>query len=378
MGGAEGQLLELLRKIDRARFEPSLILQATDGIDRVDGLVADVRSLDIGRHPRGLARGYRASRSLERLCAYLGELRPNILHAFLPAACIFGAGGRLLKRAPCFISSRRSLVDCYRPNSRFQAMADVVATRASDFVLGNSQAILQEVIRLDGVPESRTQVIYNGVDTERFSPLKRPGLRGQFGWSEEHVVFGMVANFIPYKRHLDFISAAALIRAAVPQARFLLVGEDRGQTPAVQKAIDEARLSPYVRIVPGTKTPEHAFATMDLYICSSETEGFSNVLLEAMASGLPVIATDVGGNREAVCEGHNGTIVAAHAPEQIANAAIALVSDPERLRMFSQNSRQRAEEMFSLERMVKQHEQLYGELLSRTRTSTWRRLAGRE
>jgi glycosyltransferase involved in cell wall biosynthesis len=227
------------------------------------------------------------------------------------------------------------------------------------------------------VPKSRAQVIYNGVDTERFSPAKRPGMRGEFGWSKEHLVLGMVANFLPYKRHLDFVRAAALIHAALPQARFLLVGEDRGEMPAVQKAIQETGLEPYTRIVPGTATPELAFAAMDVYICSSETEGFSNVLLEAMATGLPVIATNVGGNPEAVSEGVNGTLVPAHAPELIARAALELATNLERLQQWSHNSRRNAEELFSLKKMVQAHEELYTRLASQSRTSAWKRLAGR-
>jgi glycosyltransferase involved in cell wall biosynthesis len=379
-GGAEGQVVELIRGLDRSRFEPSLVLETGGGTERVNGLVPDVKILRPNAKPirATLKRAYHAQLALRSLCSYLSQVRPDILHAFLPGSVIYASGARLFGRAPCTIASRRSLVDGYRPNDRLAAIADVIATRAADFVLGNSEAIIQEVVRLDGVRESRTQVIYNGVDTERFSPLKRPGFRGQFGWGEEHLVFGMVANFIPYKRHLDFVCAADLIRTAIPQARFLLVGQDRGQMPVVQKAIEEAGLAPYVKILPGSKTPELAFAAMDVYICTSETEGFSNVLLEAMATGVPVIATDVGGNREAIAEGVNGTLAPAHAPELIARAALELAATPDRLRKFSENSRSRAEELFSLHKMVQAHEDLYTRLVSQKRTSTWKRLAGRD
>ena len=378
-GGAEGQLLELIRGIDHSRFEPALIVETGHGIERVNGCVKDVRVLRQSSNPirATIKRAYHGARTLRRLCGEMDEIRPDILHAFLPGSVIYAGGGRLLKQFPQVIASRRSLVDCYRPNSRLAALADIVATRASDFVLGNSRAIVEELVRLDGVPESRAQVIYNGVDTNRFSPTRRPGMRGEFGWSEEQIVFGMVANFFPYKRHLDFVRAAARIHAAVPRSRFLLVGEDRGETPAVQKAIQEAGLELYTRIVPGTPTPELAFAAMDVYICTSETEGFSNVLLEAMATGLPVIATNVGGNPEAVAEGVNGTLVPTHAPELMARAAVELAALPERLRQWAENSRRRAEELFSLKKMVQAHEELYTRLASGSRTSAWRRLAGR-
>jgi glycosyltransferase involved in cell wall biosynthesis len=378
-GGAEGQVLELIRKLNPQKFVPSLVLETTIGFEQTNGWGKNVRTLGVvptgGR--RMVPRGYHAARALRKLCAHLDEMRPDILHAFLPACVIYAGAARLLKRFPQVIASRRSLVDCYRPNGRVAAFADTVATRASDFVLGNSRAIAEEIVRLDGVPEARTQVIYNGVDAERFSPAKRPGIRGESGWSEEQIVFGMVANFIPYKRHLDFVRSAALIHAAVPRSRFLLVGEDRGEMPAVRKAIAEAGLEPYTRIVPGTGTPELAFAAMDVYICTSETEGFSNVLLEAMATGLPVVATNVGGNPEAVSEGLNGTLVPARSPELIVRAAVELAANRERLQQWAENSRRRAEELFSLKKMVQAHEELYTRLASQTRTSAWKRLAGR-
>jgi glycosyltransferase involved in cell wall biosynthesis len=377
-GGAEGQVLELIRKMDRSQFEPMLVMETGGGAERINNTVESVTVLRPNGGPirTTMKRAYHAQRAFRRLCSHLRNTRPDILHAFLPAAVIYAGGGRLIGKFPCVIASRRSLVDCYRPSSRLAALADVVATRASDFVLGNSQAIIEEVLRLDGVPRSRTQVIYNGVDTRRFSPTKRPGLREQFGWKHECLVFGMVANFIAYKRHLDFVRAAALIRSVVPQARFLLVGEDRGEMPGAQKAIREAGLEPHFRILPGTNTPELAFATMDVYVCSSETEGFSNVLLEAMAAGLPVIATNVGGNPEGIAEGFNGTLVPTHSPELIAHAGVKLAAHPDELRQWAENSRRRAVELFSLKKMVKAHEELYIRLVSENRVPTWQRLAG--
>jgi len=378
-GGAEGQVVELIRKLDHNRFEPSLVLETTLGIERMNGWAKNVRTMDVHAAGRrgGAPRGYYAMRALGRLSSHVDEIRPDVLHAFLPACVIYAGGGRMLKSFPPVIASRRSLVDCYRPNSRVEALADKVATRACDFVLGNSRAIVDEVVRLDGVPESRTQVIYNGVDAERFSPLRAPGMRSEFGWGPEHIVFGMVANFIPYKCHADFVRGAALIHAEEPRARFLLVGEDRGEMPAVREAIAKAGLEPYTQIVPGTQTPELFFAAMDVYLCTSQTEGLSNVLLEAMSTGLPVIATDVGGNPEVVADGVNGMIVPVHAPDLMAKEALDLAKNGERLRVWGTNSRKRVEEEFSVEKMVQAHEELYARLLKQRRTPTWKRLAGR-
>jgi glycosyltransferase involved in cell wall biosynthesis len=378
-GGAETQVAEMMNHFNRERFAPSLILFAPRGLERVQAFASEVKLLrnqpQIARGP--IKRAHYAALSLNRLRSHLDQIRPDILHAFLPEPSISAATARLVRKVPCLVTSRLSLVDAYRPGRGAMGFADRIATRLSDFVVGNSIAIVDEVRRIDGVPAARTQVIYNGVDVSRFSPANRPGWRPRFGWTQDNIVFGNVANFIPYKRHIDFVRAAVLIHKKVPQARFLLVGEDRGEMPATRQAIQEAGLSEFAQIVPGTKTPELAFAAMDIYLCNSETEGLSNVLLEAMSSGAPVIATRVGGNPEAVVDGHSGYIVPPLVPEQMAKCAIELATQPSLLRELSANARLRAERMFSLSAMVRAHEELYIRLVTQERTSTWNKLIAR-
>ena len=375
-GGTEGRVLELIRRLDPERFECSLILERDDHCGRADGLDVRVGILqsDSRRSSSTPKRIYNVLGAFRKFCGYLSEFRPNIVHASLPVPCILAANARLLGMAPLLVASRTSLVDSYRPNQRLGALADHIATRSADLVLGNCQAIIQEVIALDGVAPSRTELIYNGVDTNRFSRVQSKRLRLELGWSSENLVFGMVANFLPYKRHLDFVHAAAIVKAAFPIARFLLVGEDRGQMRVVENALKEAGLDDCVKILGRTSAPELAFAAMDVYVCTSETEGFPNVLLEAMATGLPVVATDVGGNREAIGNDGCGFLVPRHSPELIAKSALDLARAPELRGNFSENARRRAETLFSMDRMVREYEHTYIRLSSERQGSPWARL----
>lgn len=375
-GGAEGQLAELIRGIDHERFEPILILERDTGSSRVEGFVSELIVLhnDSRRIHSTLRRVQGGTQAFRQFCRHLKEFTPDIVHAFLPVPSILAAGARLLNRAHCVVVSRRSLAECYRPNQRLGALADVIATRAADFVLANSRAIADELVSRDGIDPSRTAVVYNGVDTARFSPLQSKRMREELGWGREHLVFGMIANFFRYKGHLDFVRAARLIYKSVPRARFLLLGQDKGEMPPVQRALEESGLAPYTKIMPETQTPELAFAAMDFYICSSETEGFSNVLLEAMASGLPVIATDVGGNREAVADGVTGFLVPPRAPERLAEVAIQLASHPDQAHRFAEKARSSAEERFSVGRMLRAHEEIYCTLLKIQSRSPWSRI----
>jgi len=375
-GGAEGQLLQLLAKLDPARWETSLVV--FDGLykERVPEMVSQVLSLGIssGGCSRSYFKGWRAAQAIRRLIGHLRCIRPNILHAFLPAACILAAPAAKLARVPVLIGSRRSLVDSYRTGG-VVGRVDRLATRMCDFVLGNSAAVTGELIRTDGVPAERALTIHNGVDIAKFKAGDR-SLRAVYGWSEEHVVFGIVANFLAYKRHTDFVRAAVRIAAYVPHARFLMAGEDRGMLPAVRREIAQAGLETRFVIIPGTPEPQQLYPAMDAYICTSETEGFSNVLLEAAASRLPLIATRVGGNVETVFPRENGFLVPVGRPQDVAEAALTLVGDPILRRRMGERSRELVKQRFSLETMVRQHEQLYERALELRRRSVLANIPG--
>jgi len=359
IGGAEGQLVELLSKLDPSRWKTSLVVFNEQHAERAPAALSQVLSLGIpsSGNSRSYLRAWKTVRAVNRLSGYLRSIRPDILHAFLPASFILAAPAARLARVPILVGSRRSLVGCYR-NGGLVERADHLATRMFDFVLGNSAAVTDELIHIDGVPAERTSTIHNGVDTARFTPGDR-SLRQVYGWDIDDVVFGIVANFIGYKRHEDFVRAAALICAKSPRARFIMAGEDRGILPAIRQEVAQAGLESRFVIIPGTLEPEKLYPAMDAYICTSETEGFSNVLLEAAASGLPLIATHVGGNPEIVFPGENGFVVPLTRPEEIAKAALTLIDDSSLRRHMGKRSRELAERRFSLETMVQQHELFY-------------------
>jgi L-malate glycosyltransferase len=364
-GGAERQLMELLSRLDREQWQPSLVLFDDLDFARAQQLVSHVFSLGLSRNgaSRGYLRGWTAAKTVVKLTRIFRALRPRVVHAVLPASFVLAAPAAKLARVPVLVGSRRCLIDSYRTDALMSSV-DRIATRMCDFVLGNSRAVTNELITIDHIPPARTKTIYNGVDTERFGPRSKAERR-QFGLSAEHLVFGNIANFLPYKRHVDFVDAAAMISSQLPEARFLLAGEDRGGLAAIKRRVQEQGLQDRILIIPGTREPERLYPLMDVFICASETEGLSNVLLEAAATGLPIIATDVGGNREIVRPGHNGLIVSPRHPEEIASAALQLATNEPLRQLMGRRSRNLVEEEFSLGFMVQEHQNLYLELLRR-------------
>jgi glycosyltransferase involved in cell wall biosynthesis len=172
-----------------------------------------------------------------------------------------------------------------------------------------------------------------------------------------------VANFFDYKRQVDLVTAATQIVKEFPQARFLLLGEDRGTMPYIQQEIARLGLQDFFAIIPGRPDPENIYAAIDVYVCTSDTEGFSNVILEAMACGKAVIATNVGGNPEAVVPDKTGIIVPVRSPKAISQAARRLLESPELRLSMGALGRKRIEEQFSVKMMVTAHEKLYSRLL---------------
>jgi glycosyltransferase involved in cell wall biosynthesis len=360
-GGAEGQVWELIRRMDRSVFEPTLVLfdEVEEGYCR-DAMNCDVHLLhaSIGGNRRWFSKAFEHVTVTRRLYGYFRKASPLVVHTFLPAATILGQLAASMAGVPVKIAGRRSM-PFYRRGAPVLSFADRYSLRFTDAVTVNCASIAHHTVEQDGFPEDRVFTIENGVDCERFKPGGDPRLRQRFGWSSENVVFGMTANFFGYKRHIDFLQAAAQIHFAFPQTRFLLVGREEDAFADAMKLRQELGLGHVVQIMATTQYPESVYAALDVYISTSATEGLSNVLLEAMACGLPIIASDVGGSPDLVSHGETGFLARPFAPGEITAFARALVSDGSLRRRFGEQACSIARERFSMDRMVRAHETLY-------------------
>lgn len=359
-GGAERQLLELVRGLDRGRFQPSLITfrpgpgDAETPCERIQLTGAKISA----------CRPLEAAFCVGRLVSELRRVRPQIVHAFLPEyATLVGSLGARLARVPIFIAGRRSSTALYR-QSRWLTAAERLALKRADFMLGNSAEIAKQIVELDGFPRERVAIIPNGVDATRFRPEQSSDLRAGFGWSAQHLVIGMVANFRACKRHGDFLNAAALLHREHPETRFVLVGNDLGELEPTRERISTLRLGQVVRILTGCSKPETIYPALDVYVCTSETEGLSNVLLEAMACGKPIVATAVGGSPETIQDEMQGILVPPYRPDAIVAALNRLITFPELRGRMGTAGRKRAQQHYSLTAMVRAHEQLYTRLIA--------------
>lgn len=211
--------------------------------------------------------------------------------------------------------------------------------------------------------------IPNGVDTHRYapaSPQQRGDARRMLGLPADAIVFGCVARMTPVKRHVDLLDAFARVRHAVPQAHLLLVG-DGPDLPVVQARIEALKLHDAVSLLSFRDDVADLLPAMDALVLCSSSEGMSNAILEAMACGLPVVATAVGGNLHLVQHEHSGLLVPPMDPATLAASLEWLAHSPQARRRMGQAARQRIESEFSLDGMVHAFDQLYRRLLAGTR-----------
>lgn len=364
--GTERQALELVRNLDRRSFSVSVILMEDVGSGRLYGLTDQYRIIHVSQagSSKWISKTPALLRAVVQIGGCLNQWRTDIVHAFLAAPSILGGIAGRMARVPVIIGSRRSMPSFYRANRGFfSTKADTLAFYLADVTLGNSTAVTNEM-KSFGCPPRKCRTIFNGVDTVRFHPHVSRAWRQEMGWREDDTVFGMVANFRPCKRHCDFVQAAAILLRRYTGLRFVMVGADGGTRAEIEKNVRELRIQDSVFVIDSQPDPEKILAAIDVYVCTSETEGFSNVILEALACSKPVIATQVGGNPEIVRNGENGLLIPVRSPVAVAAAAGYLLEQPDIRISMGVRGRGIIESRFSLQSMVSEHEQLYSALIS--------------
>ena len=365
VGGAETHLVRIARELKQRAWQPTIFVLIPGG--PLTGALVDAGIPILGisakwfnKLPFGRAVVQQIV-TLARIAFAMRKLKPAVCHFFLPTAYLFGGiAARIARIRPC-IMSRRSLRN-YQSNYPIYTFLEHRLHHQMDRVCGNSRAVVTQLAE-EGVPADRLRLIYNGIDCSApLSALQRDEIRAELDIPLESLVLCIVANLIPYKGHADLIDALAIIASDLPRNWVLLcAGRDDGIGMALHKRAAAAGLDKNVRWLGARRDVPRILAASDIALLCSHQEGFSNAVLEAMAAGLPMVVTDVGGNAEAVLDGVTGYVVPSHNPPLLAKSILKLALDAQRSEM-GQRGRQRVEQEFSLTACVDAYEALYKEV----------------
>ena len=348
-GGSERQFAILAKSLSRERFELHLGCIRREGPFAQD--FADIPEFRLG----GSLYGWKSLRTRLRLSRHLRRNGVEIAHAFEFYTTLTLVPAARLARVPVVIGSFRQLGDLMTP-AQFRTQA--IAFRWCDAVVCNSHAGADR-LAASGLERKKLFVIGNALPDEAFAPVPavlapRPGL----------MRVGMVARMnARYKNHSGFLRIAARIQQRFPDVEFVLVG-DGPLRPELEREAETLGLGSRVLFLGDRRDISGLLASMNVAVLTSDSEGLSNVILEAMAARVPVVAYDVGGNGELV-KANRGVTVRPGDEDEFAAAVERLLGQPSLREELGCNARAFVEANFSLERVRNAYEELYQSLRER-------------
>lgn len=289
------------------------------------------------------------------LAAWFAELRPDVVHAHSGVwlKAVQGARKARVPRVVFTPHGIRSMAGWH-----LHVYGRVAAAR-TDHIVAVSEPLAHHVIRALKVPPERVAVVPNGVATDTFRPGPPPAdLRASLGIPEGAVVIGNVARFDPVKNHTLLIDAFARLREYRDDVFLLLVGDGTCRAE-IEAQVAALGLGPHVRMTGVVRGTAPLYRVMDVFALSSHTEGTSISLLEAMASGVPVVATSVGGNPALLERGRRGLLTPPGDAAALADALHRVLSDPELRTDLVDTAIRAVEDRYSVPAMVRAYERVY-------------------
>jgi len=356
-GGTEYHLLQVLPRLCQ-QLSCEIYIYTIDGRGRLapqfENQGIKVISLRSNKTNNGFYHAWSYCRSFFLLKRTIKKIQPDVIHCFLTKAYIFTAMANFFQRRP-LIMSRRSL-NFYQSKHFVLSKVERFMHRFLLFALGNSKAVVNQLIT-EGIPERKVRLIYNGVDTEKYHHDNLVAKQ------KKSLSLIIVANLRAYKGHLDLLSALTIIANRLPKDwQLICAGRNDGMLNVLKAKASELHLGKHIHWVGECENISGKLKRSDIMIACSHEEGFSNSILEGMSASLPIIATDVGGNSEAVTDNQTGFIVPVKSPKLLSEAILTLATSDELRKKFGQAGRLRVEKYFSIEACVINYKYFYEEV----------------
>jgi glycosyltransferase involved in cell wall biosynthesis len=370
-GGSERQGLQLLRQLHQSGDCRVHLATLQDR----GSLRAEADQIGVGEiHEYALTSFYDRNfvAQLRRLGRFIRENQIDVVHTHCFYTSIFGMTGAALARVRARITSKGETEGFRTP---MQKRVERNAFRLAHRVIANCKVVQNQLIK-EGVNPRRVVQHYNGLDLERMkvrAGVSRDEARARFGLPPvaSRRLITIVANLHnPVKDHQMFLRAAARVRAEVADAAFVIAGEG-GLMEGLRELSRQLEIEREVFFIGRCENVAELLFASDVGVLTSKAEGFSNAILEYMAAGLPVVATEVGGVREAIEDGENGYLVKSGDDETMGDRISEVLQDPERARLMGTRAKILVQK-FSSEFHLRNTLELYDELLATTAHSNLR------
>ncbi len=372
LGGAQEVALYAVSHLDRSKFRPCLIAGSggllTDEAKAIPGVDVHILS-SLARQVHALA-DLAAFIELIRL---FRRLRPTIVHTHSSKAGILGRWAAWCARVPVIIHTIHGYgITPAQPLwlRRMLILLERMTGWITTYWIAVAQTDIEKGVEWGLFERTQASVVRPGIDPQPFqtvlSATTRHALRAEFGAGPGDYLVGTVACLKPQKAPEDFVSVAKRVCDAVPQARFVLIG-DGDLRPRVESMIEQNGLSDRLHLAGWRRDVSAAMKSFDAFLLTSHWEGLPRVLLEARTIGLPVVATRVGGVAEVIAEGRHGSLSDAGDVEGLASQLIRVLQGRSGQWHGESHSVEALPKEFHLEEMVKQYESLYDSLLNNRR-----------
>jgi len=366
-GGAERMLFRIIKGLIANGFSCRLVTFKFDPENEF------FRNVPCPLSPLYLRRTYdlNAIRVARKLRQMIRSLRIDIVQTFHETSDLWGGMVARMSGCPVLVSSRRDM-GIYR--SLKHRIGYRLMNRDFDAVLAVSEEVRKFCIEVDGFSPDKVLTVYNGVELAEMDKHSDLQFRRQLGIPEDAPVITSVGNLRRVK------GVDVLLRAAAQISIFIVAGKTSENDYAEELKQMQAALglNGRVRFIGEQANVIPLLRASDVFCLPSRSEGFSNALIEAMACGLPCVATGAGGSREAITDGVDGYLVEPEDPQMLAARVMDLVRAPQKARELGRAARQTIERRFTFESMLQKITELYGQLIARrmrAHTGTISRLA---
>lgn len=357
IGGTEKQFVLVGQRLDRRLFDVRV-----GCLHRVGAYVRPIEAsgLSVQEFP---VRSLRQPGTLWHLLSLVRALRHHridLVHAYGLYANIFAVPAARLARVPAVVASIRDMGDIWTPSQR---RVQRLVCRMADRVTVNARVVARH-LAAEGYDPGRLTVIPNGIDTAPFDGIQRDGrIRDELGIPRDVPLVGVVSRLNPDKGIDHFLRAAAMVTRHLGDVRFLVLGDGPSRAD-LERLARELGLAGRVVFAGFRLDVPQALAELSVSVLPTLSEAMSNTLMESMAAGVPVVATRVGGNPEAIEEDVTGLLVPPAHPHRLALAILRILRDPELAAAFGRAGRRRVERHFSPELTVMRTETLYRDLIA--------------